>query len=128
MPSLALLLHIADGSDSGEVPLVHTQRAAAYCEYLEAHARRAYSCVAAAGQDAAVALSKKIMEGAVGRQFTIREVYTKGWANLVKQEQVRAALTVLEQAGWVRRLSRGTTAAGGRPTEDFVVNPKVFRE
>jgi putative DNA primase/helicase len=128
MPTLALLLHIADGGEGSEVPLIHTQRAADYCDYLEAHAKRAYSCVSAPEQDAAVALSKKIKEGAVGRKFTVRDVYTKGWANLVRAEQVRAALTVLEQAGWVRREDRGPGEAGGRPTEEFIVNPRVFHE
>jgi putative DNA primase/helicase len=54
MPSLALIDHLisitekmisANTHDSGDVPLDSAQRAAALCEYLEAHARRIYGIV-----------------------------------------------------------------------------------
>jgi putative DNA primase/helicase len=43
MPALALILHVIDGVDTGvggPVSGVAAERAAAWCRYLEAHARR----------------------------------------------------------------------------------------
>jgi putative DNA primase/helicase len=45
MPSIALILHLAESGESPEIPLCQVQRAAAWCDYLESHARRVYSCV-----------------------------------------------------------------------------------
>src|SRR5262249_25469479 len=49
MPTLALIFHlvdIADGSGSGPVSMQAAGMAAAWCDYLEAHARRVYGMVA----------------------------------------------------------------------------------
>ena len=46
MPSLALIFHlikVADGTGKGEVSLEAAQQAAAWCAYLESHARRLYA-------------------------------------------------------------------------------------
>jgi hypothetical protein len=48
MPALALILHVIDGVDTGvggPVSGVAAERAAAWCRYLEAHARRLYAPV-----------------------------------------------------------------------------------
>jgi putative DNA primase/helicase len=47
MPALALLFELTDWSagTDGTVSLQHAKQAAAWCDYLESHARRIYSCV-----------------------------------------------------------------------------------
>src|SRR5262249_21155805 len=48
MPSLALLFHLAEageGRGADMVSLRQAQQAAAWCDYLESHARRVYSCI-----------------------------------------------------------------------------------
>jgi len=75
MPALALLFELADraavGSQSlegrpGEVghgPLVsleHTRQAVAWCDYLESHALRIYSCITTPQMRAAQVLAEKI--------------------------------------------------------------------
>jgi len=54
MPALALLFELADRVAAGtdlanpsdlRVTLNHAKQAAAFCEYLESHAQRIYSCV-----------------------------------------------------------------------------------
>ena len=48
MPSLALIFHLIDGVDAGPrgpVSRAAATRAAAWCEYLAAHARRSYATV-----------------------------------------------------------------------------------
>ena len=125
MPSIALLLHIADGSREEEIPLVQAQRSAAWCEYLEAHAQRVYSCVINADDRAAATLGEHLRKGDLSVRFTVRDVYLKGWSGLGKAEQVRRALAVLQEAHWVRAVP--WAARPGRPTEEYDVNPGVYR-
>ena len=60
-------------------------------------------------------------------EFKTRDVYLKGWSRLDTPERVRSALTLLEDAGWVRRLEPQASPGGGRPSETWIVNPKVIR-
>ncbi len=92
MPSLAVILHIADGSLQPEIPLLQAQRAADWCTYLESHARRAYACVAAHSRMAVASLGAKIRAGAFGVQFTVRDVYRNGWEGLDTPEAARTAI------------------------------------
>jgi hypothetical protein len=126
MPSIALLLHIADGSRESAIPLIQAQRAAEWCVYLEAHARRVYSCVARPGDRAAATLGERIKKGEFGVKFTLRQVQMKGWSGLLQVDQIRLALGVLQEAGWVRPIAWVSGPVGGRPSEVFAVNPEVL--
>jgi putative DNA primase/helicase len=128
MPSLALLLHLAEGSTVPVVPLVQAQRAADWCVYLEEHAKRVYSCVTSIADRAAATLAERIKKGLLGKTFTAHDIYLKGWANLTKTDSIMLALGVLQDAGWVRVIPRPLGIKGGRPTEDYIVNPAVFHE
>ena len=124
MPKLALLFELASGGTQ-TVSLKHAQKAAAFCGYLGWHARRIYSLIIPPKMKAANELSKRLEQGwkyEEGR-FTVRDVYRNEWRGLSQPEEVWAALSILEDAGWVRRVegNRGK----GRPTDDFVINPKV---
>jgi hypothetical protein len=44
MPALALLFELADGGVES-VSLEHARQSAAFCDYLESHARRIYSMI-----------------------------------------------------------------------------------
>ena len=66
------------------------------------------------------------MAGALPSPFTAREVFLKGWTRLTAREEIRDALDRLEALAWVRRRDvRHPT--GRRPTQDWVVNPRVRR-
>ena len=144
MPALALLFELADraagsfegfvGASSGEsrnfwVSLEHAQQAAAWCDYLESHARRVYSCVATPQMRAARELADKIRRKKVGESgsFSCREVYLKGWSGLDSPEAVRQAAEVLEDARWIRELAGESGPFGGRPANRYEVNPGVWR-
>jgi hypothetical protein len=99
------------------------ERAAAWCDYLEAHARRIYGCLVSPELHAARVLADRITKGKLAAEFSTREVYLKGWAGLATPDEVRAALRVLEDAGWVRPVQGGEHQ--GRPSERWRVNPKV---
>jgi putative DNA primase/helicase len=129
MPSLALLFELADwasGGGGGEsVSLDHARQAAAWCEYLESHAQRVYSCIVAPELRAARELAEKIKAKRLARLFSVREVYIKNWSSLDTPESARAACRILEEAGWIRELSgdRGR----GRPSERYEINPRVWK-
>jgi hypothetical protein len=126
MPSLALLFALADGCEQ-EVPLRHTQQAAGWCDYLQAHARRVYSAKLSPERNAAALLGRRLREGWKEREgsFSIRNVYTNDWASLSTPDEARAALRILEEAGWVRKNARPEVLSG-RPTEIWSINPRIY--
>ena len=140
MPTVALLFELADqagfdgfvGSGLGDsqnlVSLDNTRRAAAWCEYLESHARRVYSCIATPRQRSARELAEKIQHRKVGTDgfFTCREVYVKGWSGLDSPEAVRQAAEVMQESGWIRDAFSESGSLGGRPSDRYEVNPGVW--
>lgn len=131
MPALALLFHLADWAagvtTSDSISLEHATRAKDWCEYLESHANRIYSCVISPRLKQARDLSEKVASGKIGADgpFTYRDIYTKGWSGLDSVESAKAAVEVLRDAGWVRPLEVPTGPQGGRPSPQFEVNPAV---
>jgi putative DNA primase/helicase len=132
MPSLSALFEMADRlADGGHLRDVvyasrdHAEEAIAFCGYLESHAQRVYACVVSPECRAARELGKHIKRSDIPQSFTTRDVYIKGWSGLDKPETARAALSVLEDAGWVRRVVSGAPSTGGRPAENWIVNPKA---
>lgn len=127
MPALALLFHLAD-EGGNTISLHHAKQAAAWCEYLESHARRVYSCIVTPQLRAARELADKIKTRKVGTAgfFSCRDVYLKGWSGLDTPEAVKQAAEVLQDAGWIREACGESGAAGGRPAHRYQVNPKVW--
>jgi hypothetical protein len=144
MPSLALLFELADrasldgfvGSSlidcQNFVSLEHTQQAVAGCQYFESHARRVYSCVVTPQLRAARELADHIRKKHIRNKdggfdwFAARDVYLKGWTGLDMPEAVKAAAEVLVDAGWVREMSSEPGLTGGRPSNRYSVNPRVW--
>jgi putative DNA primase/helicase len=144
MPSLALLFELADrlgfvgfevsslANSWNFVNLEHTRQAAAWCDYLESHARRVYSCVVAPQVRAARELAERIAKRQIRNKdgghdwFAARDVYLKGWSGLDSPEAVKQAADVLQDAGWVRELSGESGPFGGRPSNRYEVNPGVW--
>jgi hypothetical protein len=140
MPALALLFELVDrASCVGFEGLVlvnsknlvspeHTKQAAAFCQYLESHARRVYSCIVTPQLRAARELAEKIRKRKVGADgfFTCRDVYLKGWSSLDTPEALKLAAAVLQDAGWLRELSGESGPFGGRPSNRYEVNPAVW--
>jgi len=125
VPSLALLFHLFDCVDHGRggpVSADATERAVAWSEYLEPHAKRVYEPIVSPGRQAAARLAKKIASGQLTSPFTEREVLRKGWTGLTKRQDVRAGLDQLEGLHWLRREGL-RNSDGGRPTTLYHVNP-----
>src|SRR4029079_11092211 len=106
--ALALIFHLADCAAQGargSVGVDAAVRAAAWCEFLEAHARRCYGLLADEGLRAAQALASRIERGALADGFTARDVRRKGWRYLSSDGAVNAALEWLDDEGWLRSAS-----------------------
>ena len=132
MPSLALLLELAEwaagNSAADTISLENARKAAEWCEYLESHARRVYSCVVTPQMRAARELANKIKTRKIGADgsFSCRDVYLKGWSGLDTPEAVKLAAEVLLDAGWVREMSGESRPQGGRPSNRYAVNPRIW--
>ncbi len=122
--SLALILHLAEGR-IGPVQADTALRAAAWCVYLEGHARRIYALVEVAKVSAARTLSRRLLARKLPVDgFTARDVVRKGWTGLKTSLQAEAALAVLEEHGWV--VGSDTAENVGRPTTRYYINPSIY--
>lgn len=122
LAKLAVVFHLVD-EGAGPVSLVAAQRAAAWCDLLEAHARRVYHTVAAEDMAAAHALLGRLRAGKLTSPFSARDVYRPGWAGLADRDVVKEALLILEDHGWVR--SRTLPETGGRYATVYDVHPAL---
>ena len=108
----------------GPVTAECAEQAAAWCEYLESHARRVYGLVTNATAQAAAQLAKRLTKGELPKPFTAREVYRKGWSLLGDEEAARNACEELVSLGWLREHVTPPAQGQKRKTE-YLLNPKV---
>jgi hypothetical protein len=128
--ALALILHLAECAATGQrgpVTATAALRAAGWCEYLEAHARRCYGLLADEGLRAAQALANRVERGVLADGFTARDVRRNGWRYLSSDAAVRATLDWLEDEGWLQSFATPTEVAGGRPTLRYRISPKITK-
>jgi len=122
MPSLALILHLADGH-TGPVSAAATAKAADWCDYLESHARRVYAACMHGDIHAAHRLVKKIKEGKIKHGMKVRDIYQNQWAGLDKSATTEA-LNVLEEYGWLQ-VEEVRQESGGRPSSIVQIHPDL---
>jgi hypothetical protein len=126
MPSLALIFHVVSTVDEGDAPAVSmnaAKMACAWCDYLEAHARRVYHGLIQRNISTAHRLSKKIIGKDLPNPFTPRDVYRKCWTGLSDAEVIESGAAILDELGWIRTKQLRTGANGGRPTLEYEINP-----
>jgi hypothetical protein len=129
MPSLALIFHLCEILPTASPPPVTldpARCAAAWCDYLEAHARRIFHSVTARVDTAARLLGEKIKARKLPNPFTPRDVYRAQWTGLSEPADVTRALEQLEGLAWVVMELLRPAPAGGRPSLRCHVNPKVW--
>lgn len=126
---IALIWHCVEraaGASHSEVSASAALAAAAWCELLEAHARRCYGMLEHVGQEGAYSLSKRIAAGDLESGFTVRDVRRKQWRNLTSTPAVDDAVDVLILREWIRPFPTGGSGpGGGRATVKYAVNPAV---
>ena len=124
MPSLALIFHLADAATTppGPVTLTAAQRAAAWCDLLEAHAKRMYHTATTQDMKAARAILAKLKARKLASPFTERAVYRAGWTGLTEPDLVKQAIKILIDYGWLREIVRDT---GGHPRREYHAHPSL---
>jgi putative DNA primase/helicase len=135
MPSLALLFHLADAVPveegesigGGPVSLDAARRAAAWCDFLEHHARRIYGMAIEGDIQPAVTLTGRLAK--LPDPFTARDVLRKGWVGLSTLEDVERTLGILEDHNWVRSVEERPTGERGRPrAARYYLHPEIRGE
>ena len=122
VPSLALLLHLADRR-TGFVGAEYLLKACAWAEYLESHAHRIYGISQATEAQAAMHLLKRIENGYLVCPFTARDVYhSHHWTGLGSAKDVQNVLDLLESHNLL--ISREVRITG-RPKVLYWVNPRA---
>ncbi len=122
VPSLALLLHLADGR-TGPVGDESLLKACAWAEYLESHARRIYGTTRVCEAQTAGNLLKRIEKGELACPFTVRDVYySHHWAGLNSCKEVQNILDLLESHNLLIAREEKT---GGRPKTLYWLNPRT---
>ncbi|MEQ1679273.1 MAG: YfjI family protein [Nitrospira sp.] len=128
MPSLALIFHLLEVASTPHAPhqvsAHHAECAAAWCGYLEEHARRIYSLVTNATQRAAKRLAGKLQQGCLPNPFTVRDVYRKDWSLLNERDLVEKACEELVALGWLKEQVT-PSAPGQRGKTEYLISPKV---
>jgi len=132
MPALALVFELVNAAAGAfepfepSVSMESAKLAAAWCQFLMAHAKRIYGLGIAATEIRARALAVHIQKSDVTPSlpegFTARDIYLKHWAGLNTAELVAEPLEMLEYLGWIRG---AFLSKGGRPTIAYQINPRV---
>lgn len=135
MPALALIFHIIDGVNFGNVGAVSkasAEMAIQWCEYLEKHARRIYGLVLNSSELRASTLALKLQQLPIAHEWlssegvTASQILRKNWKHLTTIEGVYDALDVLTDKNWLRLEEVEPSAKGGRPKKRFMINKKIF--
>jgi len=126
--SLALIFEVVDfldGESQGRaVGKENALRAAAWCTYLESHAMRVYSPTLDSPVRIAIDLFERIEAGDVGHGMKTRDIWRKGWQGMTTAEELREIVDILEEHGWVRRVTVKPSGAG-RPSEQILLHPEL---
>lgn len=135
MPALALIFHIIDGVNFGNVGAVSkasAEMAIQWCEYLEKHARRIYGLVLNSSELRASVLALKLQQLPIAHEWlssegvTASQILRKNWKHLTTIEGVYDALDVLTDKNWLRLEEVEPSVKGGRPKKRFLINKKIF--
>jgi putative DNA primase/helicase len=124
VPALALILHLTE-HDTGPVAYAALERAIAWSEYLEPHARRVYAPGISPDMTAARLLAERIEDGDLSASFTARDIYRHGWSGLSTRDAVVSGLNILEDYNWLRSERIET---GGKDRTDYHLHKSFSQE
>jgi len=130
MPALALIIHLIDTANEIaeiDVSLQAAEKAAAWCDFLELHARRIYGMAAHMALSAANILLKKLKQHKLENGFTVRDVYRKDWSLLSDKELAQDACDELVRLGWLREVIT-EPSFGQKGKVSYTINPKIGGE
>ncbi|MBO9432570.1 DUF3987 domain-containing protein [Ruegeria sp. R13_0] len=106
-----------------EIDETHVGRACHFVgEYLRHHAYRAYGAAKVPAEVEGAQSIASVIRSEGLRVFKARDIYNRRRTGLTKSQQVKAAISVLIEADWLREVRAAT---GGSPSVDYAVNPKL---
>ncbi len=120
MPSLALIINECAVGHLRPVTRESAVMAAAWCQFLEAHALRIYgAAINPTVQNAITILERR---DKLEKTFKPREIQQKGWAGLAELAYIKAAIGELIDSGHLAENIK-QNEAGGRPSLSYSWNP-----
>ena len=127
IPALALIFaHIDTPNNGNFVSERELARALAWGDYLRTHAIRIYQSATQPETTGAKTILKKMKAKVLIDGFTAREITQRQWAGLADVEAVKKALTLLSDYEYINLQTSPTSPKGGRPSEKYSINPKLF--
>jgi putative DNA primase/helicase len=127
IPSLAVLIHLADNTDHSQViGISSVRRAIAWGVYLKSHAERVYSMALDPIDANAKTILNKIESGKLSDGFGTGDILRGGWSGLDSLENIKASLTRLMEYGWIKQLPIKPMSQGGRPAIRYQIHPKLL--
>lgn len=128
IPSLALICHLVDSPEVDPfmpVSVAALQKAIHWYKYLRSHAERIYGMIIFGHMVGAKNILAKIAKGILSNPFKRRDIQRGCWAGLTEPEDIEGALSVLEDYGYIRPVNHKPGSAGGRPSTEYYVHPKL---
>ena len=131
MPSLALIFHLVEfaglpvGSKLEPISKESALMAAAWCAFLEGHARRVYGLASDRETRAALSIARRMEKGALTDGFRARDIQQKNWSGLKELSVIESGLSVLVQKGWLQEIHSFHIGPGRPPAIKYIINPKV---
>jgi len=127
IPSLALVIHIADLAEHEQFNLIPVGKdalikAVHWSGYLRTHAERIYGIGLNSENTAARLIIQKIEEGKLAGGFKARDIKQNGWSGLTGNEFVQNALLLLEDCHY---LSSEKIEGSNRPSVIYHINPAL---
>lgn len=121
---LAHLDYAWDGQDHvTEITAVHIGRAAHYVgEHLRLHAQKAYGSARLSPELIGAKSIADVILRERPKQLSVRDIQKRGRTGLTKSAEVKAALDVLEDAGWLAQVRQPTS---GAPKVFYSLNPRL---
>lgn len=121
--TVALVIHAVEGCQ-GDVSGPVMERAIAASRFYLSHAKRVYHMSTHdVYAEPARQIAARMARGEITGEITSREIQRSGWAGCDNAERTASVLAVLEDAYWIRPVVVQPSAAGGRPSKRWQVNP-----
>lgn len=112
-----------NGEYVSNIEASHVGRACHFVgEYLRPHAFRAYGAAKPSPEVQGAKVIAEIIQSEGPRLFKVRDIQHRERTGLTTSGHVKAALSVLLDADWLREVKENS---GGRPTVSYAVNPKL---
>ncbi len=125
IPSPALIIHLTENGEQTPVGETALLKACAWSDYLKSHAERIYGMGVDAERVNAKAIVNKIKQQKLLDGFTPRLVQKGGWSGLSSMDDIRKALCMLCEMGFLRE---EVLLTGGLTSIRYRINPCIFLE